>query len=201
MQRSIMGIALLLAALTALAEGDAERGKQLTTTCQACHGTDGNSPAGTFPKLAGQNSNYLLKQMRDIKSGVRPVPTMTGMLDNMTPQDLEDLAAYFSSQEIQGGAAKPELVELGEEIYRAGVERKQIAACTACHSPTGSGNNAAVFPALAGQWPEYTTQQLKAFRSGERDNDGEGGMMRVTAMDLSDDEIEAVASYIYGLRD
>lgn len=201
MHRSILGTVLLLASLAAAAAGNADRGKELITTCQACHGPDGNSLAGTFPKLAGQNPKYLLKQMHDIMSGARPVPTMAGMLDNMTPQNLEDIAAYYSSQEIEGGAAKPELVELGEEIYRAGVERKQVAACAACHSPTGNGNHAAVFPALAGQWPEYTITQLEAFRSGARQNDGEGGMMRVTAMDLSDDEIEAVASYIYGLRD
>jgi cytochrome c553 len=62
------------------------------------------------------------------------------------------------------------------------------------------GNRAAAFPALSGQWPEYTSAQLKAFRSGERNNDGESRMMRLTAMDLSDKEIEAVSSYLYGLK-
>jgi len=80
------------------------------------------------------------------------------------------------------------------------VKRKQIAACTACHSPTGQGNGPAAFPALSGQWPEYTEAQLKAFRSGERTNDGDDQMMRLSAMDLSDREIAAVASYIYGLH-
>jgi len=85
-------------------------------------------------------------------------------------------------------------------VYRSGVKRKKIAACTACHLPAGEGNNLAGFPALAGQWPEYTMAQLRAFRQGDRHNDGDSKMMRQTAMDLSDDEIEAVASYIYGLR-
>ncbi len=182
------------------AEGDAARGQTLTTACAACHGADGNSLAGAFPKLAGQGARYLAKQMTDIKSGARAAVLMTGQLDNMTDQDILDLAAYFSSQTIKTGAAKESLVALGEEIYRAGIKRKGIAACSACHLPTGTGNDAAGFPAVSGQWPEYLVAQLKAFRVGDRHNDGDGRMMRDTAMDLSDAEIEAVSSYIYGLQ-
>jgi cytochrome c553 len=182
------------------AEGDPERGKSLTTLCVACHGADGNSLAGAFPSLAGQGAKYLIKQMKDIKTGVRPVAMMTGQLDNMSDQDLADIAAYFSGQSIKRGMAKQNLVALGEEIYRAGIKRKGIAACTACHAPTGSGNDAAGFPALSGQWPEYLVAQLKAFRVGDRHNDGDSRMMRDTALDMSDAEIEAVSSYIYGLH-
>ena len=200
MYRFIIGIILVIAGTTALAEADAARGKALTLTCAACHGVDGNSPAGAFPSIAGQNHDYLVKQIHDIKDGRREAIVMTGMLDALSDQDIEDIAAYFAGQQVKGGAAKPELVALGETIYRAGISRKQIAACTACHSPDGSGNNAAKFPHLAGQWPEYTEAQLKLFRTGTRHNDGEGKMMRSTSMDLSDEEIKAVASYIYGLR-
>jgi cytochrome c553 len=184
----------------ALASGDANRGKGLVGVCAACHGQDGNSPAGSFPSLAGQNSRYLVKQMQEIKSGERSSPLMTGLLDAMSDQDLQDIAAHYEKQSGKRGAAKEDLVALGEEIYRAGVKRKSIAACTSCHSPDGQGNAPAGFPTLAGQWPEYTEVQLKAFRSGERTNDGDSKMMRITAMDLSDKEIEAVSSYIYGLK-
>ncbi len=91
-------------------------------------------------------------------------------------------------------------MELGESIYLSGVQRKKIAACSSCHSPSGMGNDPALFPSLRGQWPEYTTAQLKAFRSKKRTNDGDSRMMRDVAMDLSDEEIDAVASYLYGLR-
>ena len=64
----------------------------------------------------------------------------------------------------------------------------------------GAGNDLAKFPALAGQWPEYTVQQLKAFQSGARYNDGDGRMMQTTAIDMNEQEMNAVASYIYGLR-
>ena len=200
MYRFIIGIALAAFSMNVLAQGDAAHGKTLTVVCQACHGPEGNSTAGTFPKLAGQNPDYLVKQMHNIKSGNRQVPAMTGMLNGLSDQDMEDIAAYYGAQTITPGAAKPDLVKEGEAIYRAGIMRKHVAACSSCHMPDGKGNNSARFPALAGQWPEYVEAQLKAFRDGTRHNDGSGKMMRTTAMDLSDKEITAVSSYIYGLR-
>lgn len=192
--------AMALLSFGVMAQGDPIKGKAMSVVCAVCHGQDGNSPAGAFPSIAGQNSRYLVKQMQEMKSGVRSAPLMTGLLDNLSDQDLQDIAAYYEGQASKPGVAKADLVELGETIYRAGVKRKSIAACTACHSPLGQGNAPAGFPTLAGQWPEYTEAQLKAFRSGERENDGDSKMMRITAMDLSDDEIAAVSSYIYGLH-
>lgn len=200
MLRVLFGIVMSGLCASALADGDSRKGAQHIMVCGACHGADGNSPAGAFPSIAGQNANYLVKQMQDIKSGVRSSPMMTGLLNGFDDQTLEDIAAYYEGQEIKGGSAKADLVELGESIYRAGVKRKNIAACTSCHSPTGNGNGPAAFPALAGQWPEYTEAQLRAFRSGDRINDGDSKMMQISTMDLSDSEIVAVASYIYGLH-
>lgn len=180
--------------------GDAAAGQALTAICSACHGQTGNSLAGAFPNIAGQNEGYLLKQLKDIQSGERDIPTMAGQLDAMSNEDLANIAAFYAGQERAYGAANPDLVELGETIYRSGIPRKGVAACTACHSPTGNGNGPAGFPALAGQWPEYTVSQLKAFQSGVRHNDGDSQMMRSTSMDLNDREMQAVASYLYGLR-
>ncbi len=196
-------IVIILSALVSFqvsADGDPAKGKELTTTCLACHGETGNSMAGAFPNLGGQSENYLLKQLTDIQSGARPVPTMMGLLDNMTEADLANLAAYYAGQSRSFGAAKEELVELGESIYLGGIPRKNIASCASCHSPSGNGNNPAAWPALAGQWPEYTVTQLKAFQSGERMNDGDSRMMRTIARDMNEQEMEAVASYLYGLR-
>lgn len=179
---------------------DAERGKSLITACTACHGEDGNSIAGSFPSIAGQGERYLLKQLRDIKSGERAAPLMAGQLDSFDDNDLVDMAAYYASQTAKGGAAKPELVSQGETIYRAGISRKSIAACSSCHGPDGSGNDSAIFPSLSGQWPQYTVEQLKAFRSEQRKNDGDAKMMRSITLDMSDVEMEAVASFLYGLR-
>ncbi len=200
MMRVFIGFMLFNFASLALAHGDPDAGEKLAVVCSACHGSDGNSPAGSFPSIAGQNARYLVKQLMDIRNGDRSAPLMTGLLDGFSDADLRDIAAFYAKQTAKSGVASPELVEAGEEIYRAGIKRKQIAACSACHSPTGQGNGPAAFPALAGQWPEYIEAQLKAFRSGERTNDGESRMMRLTAMDMSDKEIEAVSSYIRGLR-
>jgi cytochrome c553 len=171
-----------------------------TAVCTACHGADGNSLAPSFPKLAGQHEKYLLKQMVDIKSGARNIAQMTGMLDAFNDDDLAEIAAFYAGQAPSRGVAKQELVELGESIYRAGSREKGVAACTGCHSPTGSGNGPAGFPMLSGQHAEYTAATLRAFRLGERHNDGDSRMMRDVAYRLSDQEIDAVASYISGLR-
>ena len=180
-QRLIKLVLLLVISPAFAMEGDAERGSKLVMLCAACHGQDGNSLVGTFPNIAGQNDRYLVKQMSDMKTGARSAPLMTGMLDAFDEQQLRDIAAFYSSKKAAVGAANPVLAELGETIYRSGVKRKQIAACTACHSPTGQGNDPAAFPALSGQWPEYTEAQLKAFRSGDRQNDGDSRMMRITS--------------------
>ncbi|PPC78170.1 cytochrome c4 [Pokkaliibacter plantistimulans] len=181
------------------ADGDAKAGQPLTAICAACHGADGNSMAPNFPKLAGQGEEYLLKQMMDIKAGSRQVPEMTGLLNNLSDQDMANVAAYFASQKVAPGAAKPELAELGATIYIAGVADKGVPACQACHSPTGSGNTLARFPHLGGQHATYTETQLKNFRIGARNNDP-SMMMRDVAARMSDAEIAAVASYIQGLR-
>jgi cytochrome c553 len=78
---------------------DLEAGKKkVTEICQACHGMDGNSPIPDNPKLAGQYRDYLAKALRDYKSGARKNPVMQGMAGTLTPQDIENIAAYYSAQ-------------------------------------------------------------------------------------------------------
>lgn len=202
----LLSAALLLSSGAMALEGNAAAGKAKSAPCAACHGADGNSPAPTFPKLAGQGERYLIKQINDIKSGVRPVPMMAGQTDNLSDQDIADIAAFYASKSITVGQADPALVEKGEAIYRGGIPERNVPACAACHSPTGQGMAAAGFPALGGQYAEYTVAQLKAFqaaadgREGGRDNDGETKVMRTVAFPMSDSEIEAVASFIQGLH-
>ena len=83
----------------ALAAGDPASGKQKSQVCAACHGADGNTPTGPeFPRLAGQHYDYLLKALRDYKSGARKDPVMGAQAAALTAQDMADLAAYFSDQ-------------------------------------------------------------------------------------------------------
>ncbi|MDK2779210.1 MAG: cytochrome c4 [Pseudomonadota bacterium] len=180
--------------------GDAEAGKAKSATCAACHGADGNSLAPTFPKIAGQGERYLIKQIKDIRDGARTVPEMAPFVAGLSDTDVEDLAAYFAAQAPTGGGAKEELVELGQRIYRGGIAEKGVPACMACHGPDGKGLDAAKFPRLAGQHDAYTVKQLTNFSMNQRTNDGDSRMMRDVAYRLHATEIEAVASYIQGLR-
>ncbi|RIA35127.1 cbb3-type cytochrome c oxidase subunit III [Ectopseudomonas oleovorans] len=193
---------LLTLGLTGMAQaaGDAEAGQGKVAVCGACHGADGNSPAPNFPKLAGQGERYLLKQLHDIKSGNRQVVEMTGMLDNLSEQDMADIAAYFSSQKMSVGAADPKLVEHGEALFRGGKLEEGMPACIGCHSPDGAGLAAAGFPHLGGQHAQYVAKQLTDFREGNRTNDGDAMIMRAIAAKLSNKDIEAVSSFIQGLH-
>ena len=193
---------LLTLGITGMAQaaGDAKAGQAKAAMCGACHGADGNSAAPNFPKLAGQGERYLLKQMNDIKSGNRTVLEMTGLLTNMSEQDMADIAAYFASQSMSVGAADPALVKAGEALYRGGKLAEGMPACTGCHSPDGAGNDAAGFPQLGGQHAQYVAKQLTDFREGNRTNDGDSMMMRSVAAKLSNKDIQAISSYIQGLH-
>jgi cytochrome c553 len=190
----------LIPSSSLLAQGDADAGAGKIAVCVACHGQDGNMIVlPNVPKIGGQNEKYLLKQMQDIKSGVRAAPLMTGMLNALNDQDLVDVAAYFASLPMSQGATDPEKVALGETLYRAGNASIGVAACSACHSPDGRGLASAGYPSLSGQDIAYTELQLKAFRDGVRQND-EAEVMRSIVARLNDAEIAALASYVAGLR-
>ncbi len=178
---------------------DAAAGKAKAGTCAGCHGMDGNSANPEWPKLAGQHAKYLAKQLHDFKAGKRTNAMMAGMVAPLSEQDMEDLAAYFSTQKIQPGKADPALFEKGQKLYRGGNPTTGVAACIGCHGPTGAGNPQANFPALAGQHAKYVENQLHAFKKGQRSNDA-GKMMRTIAAKMTEEEIKAVASYVQGLH-
>jgi cytochrome c553 len=179
--------------------GDPQAGQQKAAQCAACHGADGNSASPQFPKLAGQDPAYLVKELHDFKSGARKNAIMNGMAAGLSDQDIENLAAWFASQKIKPGAANPKLVAAGRALYMGGDQSKGIPACAACHGPTGAGMGPAAWPRLAGQHAEYLVSQLKAWRSGSRANDPHA-MMRTVAKNMTDQQIEAVASYLQGLH-
>lgn len=206
----ILSIALLMLSAVGVAEaaGDAAAGKAKAAVCAGCHGADGNSMAPSFPKLAGQNERYFIKQIKDIKSGARDVAMMTAFVSALSDQDIEDLAAYFASQTSKVGMVKADLLALGQKIYRAGNADTGVTACVACHGAKGQGVPAAGYPALAGQHTAYVEAQLKAFRAAgradesgvRRTNDGDSKMMQSVAGRLNDAELKAVSSYINGLK-
>ncbi len=180
--------------------GDAAKGQQIAgQVCAACHGVDGNSPLSANPNLAGQHADYLFKQLTEYKSGARANAIMAGMVANLSVEDMRNLAAFYASNPAQKGTASDlELVTIGQQLYRAGVPEKGVAACSACHSPDGAGIPSQ-YPRVSGQHAEYTASQLRAFRAGARNNDA-NAMMRMVAARLSEAEIKALAEYISGLQ-
>ena len=206
-------MALLLAATfhanaadKAPAKADPAAAKPIAeSVCIGCHGADGNSPAAPNPNLAGQHAAYIAKQLANFKAGddgkpaVRDNAIMAGMVAALSPEDMRNLAAYFSQQKLKPAEAKDEkLVAEGQKLWRKGDFEKGIPACAGCHGPAGAGLPAQ-YPALAGQYAEYTLDQLMKFRSGERANDPEK-MMRMIAAKLSDQQMKAVSEYAAGLR-
>ncbi|PWV78811.1 c-type cytochrome [Halomonas sp. A11-A] len=184
------------------ADADAAAGREKAQSCAACHGPSGISPSSAFPHLAGQQMSYTAKQIMDIRDGRRLVPQMAGQVDDFSDQDAWDVAKYFAEQDANLGQVDPDNTEQlarGEELYRAGDLSRGIPACAACHTPTGEGIGSAAYPALSGQFVEYTVATLQAFASGERANDP-ANIMRDIAAKMSDDDMEAVANYMYGLH-
>jgi len=186
-------------------KADPAKGKIIAeTVCVACHGADGNSAASANPHLAGQGEEYLYKQLTNFKAAdgkpaARNNAIMGGMVAALSDQDMRNVAAWFASQKLKPAVARDQSkIALGQKLWRQGDFKKGIPACAGCHGPAGAGMPAQ-YPALAGQFPEYTEAQLKTFRSGERNNDPES-MMRTIAAKLSDVEISAVAEYAAGLR-
>jgi len=198
----------IVAAPVAIAGGDAAKGKAVATEkgCTGCHGGDGNSALPQWPKIAGQGEKYLAKQLMEFRSNDlakagRMDATMAGAAKGLSDAEIQDIAAYFASQQVRIGEADPALVELGQKIYRGGDKSRGLPSCMGCHGPSGAGNTASGYPRLSGQWAQYTEKQLKDFKLEKRRNDGDGRVMRDITSKMYAEEIEAVASYIQGLHD
>lgn len=190
------------------ASGDVEAGKQKSAPCAACHGVDGNSVNPAWPNLAGQGEKYLVNQLQLFKDKIRVNTLMNPQAQNLSEQDMLDLAAYYSSQTPKIGVADTtkvfqgeEIYIIGERIYRGGNSESGVPACMSCHAPNGVGNTAAMFPRLAGQHSLYTAAQLRAYRSGARyQPEDHLNMMKKITSYMTEQEIEAVAEYIAGLH-
>jgi cytochrome c553 len=199
-----LAVGLVLAVAPALAQ-DADKAQSIAAqVCAACHAADGNSIGPANPKIAGQFSEYLHKQLVDFKAqtGKKPArenPVMNSMVANLSEADMKNLAAYFGGQKLKpAAAADKDLAATGQKLWRGGNAQAGVPACAGCHGPTGAGIPAQ-YPRIAGQYSEYLAAQLRAFKDGGRANDP-NGMMRGVASRMSEREIKAVAEYAAGLR-
>lgn len=188
-------------------EGDAEAGKEiaanglednpLVMACQSCHGMDGSGNAtANFPRLAGQNTEYFVKQLKDFASEDRAnYDQMKNIAGGLSEQQMHDVAAYYAQQEVspEGADASQETLDMGEKIAKQGVAEKDVPACTSCHGPQGRGVPP-VFPQIGGQHASYITKQLNDWEAGDRANDP-ASMMKDIAPKLSQEQKEAVGAY------
>jgi cytochrome c553 len=198
--------------------GDATRGEELSAVCAACHGLDGNSVDPINPKLAGQHELYTYRQLKLFRSGARENAIMLGFASVLSNQDMRDIGAWYATQRVTPGVANDAPIregeeltwaELGRRLYQGGDAERQIPACMACHGPTGRGNPGSAYPALAGQHADYTRAKLVEFRDGMVWGEGTRGhpitenanvVMAGVARYLSDEDIEALSTYIEGLH-
>lgn len=193
----LISTGLFAVATSAMASGSVSKGKTLAGRCVGCHGVGGISSNPEWPSLAGQSASYIAKQLADFKSGARKNPLMSGQAAGLTKAQMADLGAYYAAQKSPRSIAKnAKLARKGEKLYRGGNSKTGVAACMACHGPSGLGIPPH-YPAVTGQHAKYTAAQLRAFKRGTRKNDNK--IMSPIAFRMSHEEINAVSAYMEGL--
>lgn len=171
--------------------GDILRGKEAYAECQTCHRKDGSGRAKfDIPRLSGQHASVLIKQLMDIRSGLRVNPEMKDYMfdSDLTLQDFADMAAYLQSLPVVDNIAQgpPELVPRGQALYASD--------CARCHGEHGEGRAELFYPMLASQHYSYLLRELDLILTGERGNSNPA--MPPILSNLSADDKRAVAAYL-----
>ncbi|MGD0189816.1 MAG: c-type cytochrome [Rhizomicrobium sp.] len=173
------------------AEGAA---KTISTSCQNCHGLNGDSTSPTFPRLNGQQADYISAQLKAFRGHTRGDPHaqayMWGMAAMLDDGLIGEIAKYYSKQSPAQPQSGGSLAAEGKTIFMDGVEKDHVPPCQACHGDRGQGDGTT--PRIAGQHRDYLVKQLEAFRSLLRTNE----VMHANTKDMTDSEIEAVVSYL-----
>lgn len=167
--------ASLLSVQFAIASPNAAKGAALSARCSTCHGSNGFSVATNIPNLAGQRYGYLLDQLKRFKSGQRGNGLMDGIARPLSDEQMEDIAAYFSSIRTQMSMPEP----------------LPIAECNACHNKEKGRSMSANTPNLAGQHYMYLLRQLRDFKTGARVSP----IMNAMVKPLSEKQLERLAAY------
>jgi cytochrome c553 len=186
----ILATLFSLVSAGAMAMGVEER---VNGQCATCHGPQGQAASPIFPSLAGQNREYLAKQLQDFKAGRRKSETMGPQVVGLPNDEIAALAAWFSERPAkQHRVADEDLLAVGRYIYRKGNSWSGVPACADCHGADGHGTT--TLPRLAGQNSRYLLMQLKEFNQRTRTNDN--AVMHLVASRLSEMEAKAVADYL-----
>ncbi len=198
--------------------GDATVGQGKAAACAACHGADGNATVEMYPSIAGQSERYAAQQMALIATGQRTsgaAVAMVPFVKDLTPQDMRDIGAFFATQKATAGIADDSVVEaegpykdmkfyeIGQQLYRGGDASRGLPACMACHGPTGAGNPGPAYPHVSGQHASYVARRLQEYQAGHTNEVDKAHfqIMATVAAKLSEQEIQALGSYLQGLHD
>ncbi|HHS99351.1 MAG TPA: c-type cytochrome [Thiomicrospira sp.] len=183
-------------------KGDKIRGEKLVNDgyCYSCHGVNGVNPTKSTPSLAGQNATYTYKMLLDYQSGLYHIDhksdVMIDLMNVYNKQDMADMAAYYEAQRLPHQHYAPETSTATSEtikMVKKGDVSRLIVPCASCHGAHGEGGMNET-PALAGMNPRMFVRQMKAYRSGDRNNDVANSMAQF-ATELTDVEIKALADY------
>lgn len=206
------------AALATTHWGDPNNGATLAGACAACHGLDGNAMQQNAPRIAGQNELYIARQLAYFKSGERHenlAALMAPFALPLSAQDMRDVGAHYAQQASGAGVADDTVItdanspyegmkfyEVGQQLYRQGDASRDIPACMACHGPTGGGNPGPGYPHVGGQEANYVVQRMELYRAGvsSKQNPAQFNIMAGVAKNLTDMEIQTLASYMQGLH-
>ncbi len=166
--------------------------------CSSCHGPGGHSISSTFPRLAGQQKDYLVAQLTAFRDQKRADPHaqtyMWGMAARLSNPMIVALATYYAAQPPTPGTPdNSSEAQAGRKIYTEGIPAQDVPACMTCHGTKAEGNSA--FPRLAGQHSAYIERQLDAFASNARAN----VIMHQNSKNLTPEQISEVAAYVRSL--
>jgi cytochrome c553 len=192
-----------LAAILLAAAGCSGSGKSTVTqtvegteqVCSSCHGSDGKGVSPTFPRLAGQQQEYLAVQLKAFRDKSRADPHahtyMWGMAAKLSDETIDGLAASYAAKPPAAGIpGDPAEMAAGAKIYQEGIPANEVPACVACHAEKAEGGG--VIPRLAGQRRGYLERQLAAFASNARANE----IMHANSKNLTPAEISQVAAFL-----
>lgn len=195
--KTIPLVALAVVAGLAASPALAADGKQLFADkgCTACHGEDAKTPLEPgYPKLAGQNADYVFGQLKDMKSGARAngltADTMKPILEEVSEPEMRALADYLAT--LGPIAGKGDAAHPGKKLY-------MTKTCVACHGKDGTKPVLKTYPAIAGQDMKYMVQQMKDIKTSVRKNGQTSAMQPVMHL-VTDQELEVIAEFLANVK-
>jgi cytochrome c553 len=173
------------------AKGDALRGEIAFEVCQGCHGMDAlGETDGSYPRLAGQHASVIIKQLADVRAGVRDNRKMYPFAEEhvVSTQELADIALYLQGLPVpaEHGQGPGGDLERGRTLYQRD--------CVDCHGPAGEGDPMSFYPRVAGQHYLYLVRQMRDIRDGKRRN--ANPEMWEVSKSYTDDDIQVVVDYM-----